>query len=133
MTVSSRDFLAKGPLVLTFYRGVWCPYCNLELQALEEVVNDIEARGASLFAISQQSAKHSRLSQRQNSLSFPILTDQDGDLAEQFGLRWNLQDYVIEFFKMFGVDLPEIHEDGKWTSAHACSLHHRSGRHHCLR
>ena len=113
--VSSRELLAKGPMVLTFYRGVWCPYCNLELQALEEVIDDIRARGATLLAISQQSPKNSRVSKRQNNLSFPILTDQDGELAEQFGLRWELQPYLIEFFKMFKVDLPVIHEDDKWT------------------
>ena len=113
--VSSRELLAKGPLVLTFYRGVWCPYCNLELQALEEVIGDIRERGATLLAISQQSPKNSRVSQRQNKLSFPILTDQNGEVAEQFGLRWELQPYLIEFFKMFNVDLPVIHEDDKWT------------------
>ena len=113
--VSSRELLAKGPLVLTFYRGVWCPYCNLELQALEEVVEEIRSRNATLVAISQQSPKNSRVSQRQNKLSFPILTDQNGELAEQFGLRWALQPYLIEFFDMFKVDLPAIHEDDKWT------------------
>ena len=113
--VSSRELLAKGPLVLTFYRGVWCPYCNLELQALEEVADEIRSRGATLLAISQQSAKNSRVSKRQNNLSFPILTDQDGELAQQFGLRWTLQPYLIEFFKLFKVDLPAIHENDKWT------------------
>ena len=113
--VSSRALLAKGPLVLTFYRGVWCPYCNLELQALEEVADDIRSRGASLLAISQQGASSSRKSKRDNKLSYPILTDQGGDLADRFGLRWTLQPYVLEFFKMFQVDLPKIHNDDKWT------------------
>ena len=113
--ISSTALLAKGPLVLTFYRGVWCPYCNLDLQALEDVADDIRSRGASLVAISQQGASSSRKSQRTNKLSYPILTDQGGDLAERFGLRWTLQPYVIEFFKMFQVDLPKIHNDDKWT------------------
>ncbi len=113
--VSSKELLARGPLVLTFYRGNWCPYCNLELQALEEVVSNIRSRGASLVAVSQQSQKNSRISQRQNNLSFPIVTDKNGDLAELFGLRWSLQPYLTEVFKMFKVDLPVIHEDNKWT------------------
>jgi len=113
--VSSAALLAQGPLVLTFYRGVWCPYCNLELQALEEVVGDIKARGASLLAISQQSAANSRNSQRQNNLSFPILTDQGGDLAQAFGLRWELPPYLIDVFKSFKVELPVFHDDDKWT------------------
>ena len=58
--VGLRDLLAKGPLVVSFYRGVWCPYCNLELQALQEALPEIVARGASLVAISPQTAPNSR-------------------------------------------------------------------------
>lgn len=113
--VALRDLLAKGPVVLTFYRGVWCPYCNIELQALEEVAADIRARGATLVAISMQGASDSRKSQRDNKLSFPILTDQNGELAKQFGIRWTLQDYVIPIHEGFGVELPRIHGDGQWN------------------
>ncbi len=112
--VSSRALLAKGPIVVTFYRGVWCPYCNIELQALEEVAEDIRARGATLVAISMQNALSSRKSQRENNLSYPILTDNRGEVAEQFGLRWDVQDYTKEFFTGFGVDLPTIHNDEAW-------------------
>src|ERR1700687_2200517 len=66
--VSSRERLAKGPLVVWFYRGVWCPYCNLELQALQAALPEIAARGASLVAISPQTAANSRKSQRDNKL-----------------------------------------------------------------
>ena len=114
-TIVLKDLLAKGPVVLSFYRGVWCPYCNIELKALEEAAGDIRARGASLVAISMQGASDSRKSQRGNKLSFPILTDTAGELAAKFGIRWTLQDYVIEFHKMFGVELPKIHNDGKWN------------------
>ena len=113
--VALTDLLDKGPVVLSFYRGVWCPYCNIELKALEEAVGDIRARGASLVAISMQGAADSRKSQRDNKLTFPILTDQGGELAEKFGLRWTLQDYAIEYHKMFGVELPKIHGDGQWN------------------
>lgn len=113
--VALDDLLAKGPVVLTFYRGVWCPYCNIELQALEEVAADIRARGATLVAISMQGASYSRKSQRDNKLSFPILTDQNGELANKFGIRWSLQDYVIPIHRGFGVELPRIHGDGQWN------------------
>lgn len=113
--VSSKDILAKGPLVLTFYRGAWCPYCNMELQALEEVVEGIRSRGATLVAISQQTAPNSRRSQLDNNLSFQILTDQGGEVADKFGLRWKLEPYLIDVFKMFKVDLPAIHNEKDWT------------------
>lgn len=113
--VSLAALLANGPVVLSFYRGVWCPYCNIELQALEAVNEELKARGATLVAISMQGAENSLKSQQENKLNFPILTDQAGELADQFGIRWTLQDYVIEFHKMFKVVLPEIHGDGKWN------------------
>ena len=113
--VALKDLLAKGPVVLTFYRGVWCPYCNIELKALEQVAEDIRARGATLVAISMQGAADSRKSQRDNELSFPILTDKNGELADKFGIRWSLQDYVIPVHDGFGVNLPTIHGDGQWN------------------
>ena len=113
--VSLQSLLDKGPVVVSFYRGVWCPYCNIELQALEAAAKDIREKGASLVAISMQRQADSRKSKRDNNLSFPILTDTAGELAEQFGIRWALQDYVIEFKKMFNVVLPEIHGDGQWN------------------
>jgi peroxiredoxin len=113
-SVALRDLLAKGPVVLSFYRGVWCPYCNIELQALEAAAEKIREKGASLVAISMQGAADSRKSQRDNHLSFPILTDKAGELAHKFGIRWTVQDYVIEYKKMFNVVLPEIHGDGEW-------------------
>jgi len=113
--VSSAELLAKGPLVVTFYRGVWCPYCNIELQALEAVAGEIRARGASLVAISQQTPPNSRKSQYQNKLSYPILTDQGGELAVAYGIRWDVPENLQEVFKNFGLDLPTAHGDRKWT------------------
>ncbi|MGD1870610.1 MAG: peroxiredoxin-like family protein [Neomegalonema sp.] len=114
-TVSLKSLLANGPVVVSFYRGVWCPYCNIELKALEAALGEIKARGASLVAISMQGASDSRKSQRDNKLSFPILTDQNGELAQKFGIRWSLQDYVIPIHAGFGVELPKIHGDGQWN------------------
>lgn len=113
--VALQALLAKGPVVVSFYRGVWCPYCNIELKALEAAHEEIKARGATLVAISMQGAADSRKSQRDNGLSFPILTDKAGELAEKFGIRWTVQDYVIEYKKAFNVVLPNIHGDGEWN------------------
>lgn len=113
--VSSQDLLAKGPLVLTFYRGVWCPYCNLDLQALEEVRSEIEARGAFLVAVSQQTAANSRKAQRTNKLGFPIVGDKDGELAAKFGIRWHLPDDVQAVHKQLGADLVAFNGEDSWT------------------
>ncbi len=113
--ISSKALLATRPLVVTFYRGVWCPYCNFDLSALEEARSEIESRGASLVAISEQTAPNSRKSQRQNGLGFPILGDHGGEIAAQFGVRWTLPDYLREVHKMLGADLTKFNGEDSWT------------------
>jgi peroxiredoxin len=113
--VSSRELLARGPLVISFYRGVWCPYCNFELQALQDSLGDITTRGASLVAISPQTAANSRKSQRDNKLAFPILSDAKSEVADAFGIRFALPDYLVEIYKAFGNDLPVINDDTAWV------------------
>ncbi|RTM15365.1 MAG: AhpC/TSA family protein [Bradyrhizobiaceae bacterium] len=113
--VSSQDLLAKGPLVLTFYRGVWCPFCNLDLQALEEARSEIEARGASLVAVSQQTAANSRKAQGSNKLGFPIVGDKGGELAAKFGIRWRLPEDLQAIHKKLGADLVAFNGEDSWT------------------
>jgi peroxiredoxin len=113
--VSSRDLLGGGPLVISFYRGVWCPYCNLELQALQSALPDIAARGASLIAISPQTAPNSRKSRRDNKLGFPILSDTRSEVANAFGIRFALPDYLVELYKSFKNDLPTFNDDPAWV------------------
>ena len=113
--VLSADLLARGPLVLSFYRGVWCPYCNLELQALQEALPQFQALGASLVAISPQLAANSRKSQRQNKLEFPILSDTGNEVAAAFGLRFTLPDYLVELYRSLKNDLPAFNGDPGWT------------------
>ena len=113
--VASRDLLTRGPLIVTFYRGVWCPYCNIELQALQQALPEIEAAGAALVAISPESASNSRKSTRQNELSFPILTDLGNEVAAAFGLRYRLPDELVTIYKGFGNDLALVNGEPSWT------------------
>ncbi|HXZ09591.1 MAG TPA: peroxiredoxin-like family protein [Paraburkholderia sp.] len=114
--VSSVEWLREGPLVVTFYRGVWCPYCNMDLQAIEAALPDLEARGARLVAISPQTAPNSRRSQRENKLSFPILSDPRNEVAAAFGLRFELPDYLADLYKnVFRNDLAIVNGDDSWT------------------
>ena len=111
----SADLLARGPLVLTFYRGVWRPYCNMDLQAIEDAADEIRALGASLVAISPQTAPNRRKSERENALSFPILSDHGNALANEFGLRFRLPDDLIAVYKGFGNDLTVGNGEPSWT------------------
>lgn len=113
--VSSTDLLAKGPLAVSFYRGVWCPYCNMELQALQAALPEFQKLGAGLVAISPQTAVNSRKSMRQNELGFPILSDPRNDVAAAFGLRFALPDYLVDLYKNLKNDLPAFNGDPSWT------------------
>lgn len=113
--VSSADLLARGPLVLTFYRGVWCPYCNMDLQAIEAALPEINARGASVVSVSPQTQPNSRKSARQNKLTFPILSDVNGEVAAAFGLRFKLPDYLVELYKSLKNDLTAFNANPSWT------------------
>lgn len=113
--VSSADLLGKGPLVVTFYRGVWCPYCNLELQAINAVLPQIQAYGGNVVAISPQTQVNSRKSVRTNGLDFPVLSDVDGAVGAAFGLRFALPDYLVDLYKKLKNDLPAFNNDPSWT------------------
>lgn len=113
--ISSVEMLKQGPLVVTFYRGVWCPYCNLELQALNEALPELQHHGANVVAISPQSAVNSRKSVRVNGLNFPVLNDARNETATAFGLRFALPDYLIDLYKTLRNDLPAFNGDPGWT------------------
>jgi peroxiredoxin len=113
--VSSAALLVKGPLVVTFYRGVWCPYCNIELQAINEVLPQIQAYGANVVAISPQTPVNSRKSVRTNELGFPVLSDVNGQTGADFGLRFALPDYLVDLYKNLKNDLPAFNNDPSWT------------------
>lgn len=113
--VSSVEMLKKGPLVVTFYRGVWCPYCNIELQAINEVLPQIQAYGANVVAISPQTPVNSRKAVRTNELDFPVLSDVNGQTGADFGLRFALPDYLVDLYKNLKNDLPAFNNDPLWT------------------
>lgn len=114
--VSSAELLKRGALVITFYRGFWCPYCNMDLQAIQEALPDIVAREAAVVAISPQTAANSRRSMRENKLGFAILSDPGNEVAAGFGLRFRLPDYLITLYRDgFKNDLAVVNGDPSWT------------------
>lgn len=115
-STASAELLKQGPLVVTFCRGVWCPYCNIDLQALQAALPEIEKRGARVVAISPQTAANSRRSQRENKLTFAILSDPGNEVAAAFGLRFKLPDYLADLYKnVFKNDLAVVNGDQSWT------------------
>ena len=103
--VRSADLLAKGPIVISFYRGNWCPYCNLELKALQQHLPDFSSKGATLVAISPQTPDQSLTMKEKNQLAFPVLSDVGSNVARKFGLVFTLDESLKSIHKAFGIDL----------------------------
>ena len=110
-TVSSRELLARGPVVLSFYRGDWCPYCNLELRALQERVAEIEALGARLVAVSPQTPDATIDTVTRNKLTFEVLSDTGNTVAKSFGLDFELAEELRPIYKNWGADLEKLNGD----------------------
>lgn len=106
-SIAISDLLAKGKVVLSFYRGGWCPYCNLELRALQGILSDIQATGASLVAVSPQTPDHSLSTKEKNELAFPVLSDEENVVAKELGLVFQLPEPLQEVYDGFGLDLPK--------------------------
>jgi peroxiredoxin len=109
------DLLMKGAVVLSFYRGAWCPYCNIELQELERAAGRIRAAGATLVTVTPQGAANSRKLIEQHKLSYLMLSDPGNAVAEAYGLRYRMPDYLVALYKQLGVDLPVFNGEASWT------------------
>jgi peroxiredoxin len=103
--INSYDLLSNGPLVISFYRGKWCPYCNLEIQAYQEVLPEIRDLGAQLVGISPELPDNSMSLVEKYSLKFEILSDIDNKLANKFGLTYYVEKELQEAYKNLGIDL----------------------------
>ena len=104
-TVALSDVLASGPVILTFYRGGWCPYCNLELRAYQALLPEIEAAGATLVAVSPQTPDASLTTQEKKDLTFTVLSDEGNAVARQFGLVHTLPADLVAAYDQFGLDV----------------------------
>ncbi len=109
--VKSTELRAHGPLLVVFYRGAWCPFCNLALQALQERHAEIASRGVTLVAISPQTPDHSLSLQEKHGLRFPVLSDTGNKVAQQFGIVFELNRDLKVVQEQFGVDIPSFNGD----------------------
>lgn len=103
------------PIVVTFYRGGWCPYCNLELRAYQKLLPEIQGLGARLIAVSPEAPDSTLSTTEKNELSFTVLSDVNGALADALGIRFELSEPVKAYFKKAGHDLPTRNGDGRWS------------------
>jgi peroxiredoxin len=105
--VKSLELRTRGPLLIVFYRGAWCPFCNLTLQAFQERYSEIVSRGVTLVAISPQTPDHSLSLQEKHNLRFPVLSD-SGNKVAQFGIVFELDRDLRVVQEQFSVDIPSF-------------------------
>lgn len=109
--VSSSELLAKGCLVLCFIRGRWCPFCVGQMEAMNLVLREIEAAGASLVGISPQTVRQSFFMYDQHKLGFPLLSDAGNQVARQFGLTYHVPEVQQAVYRRAFVNLPFVNGD----------------------
>ena len=106
--------LTRGPVVVTFYRGRWCPYCNLQLQAYQKILPRIHATGASLVAISPQTPDQSQAALLNNFLQYEVLSDIGNTVGRAFRLVYPLSRDLRKVYLSFGINLAEYNGDDTW-------------------
>ncbi|MCG3178179.1 MAG: Thiol-disulfide oxidoreductase ResA [Phycisphaerae bacterium] len=112
--VSLSTLRALGPVVIAFYRGGWCPYCNMELHALQQSLADFRAEGATLVAISPETQANAFETGHKDELGFPLLNDRDNALARRIGLVFKVEPELKEVYKGFGLDLAKSQGNDNW-------------------
>lgn len=112
--VASGELLDRGPLVVAFYRGGWCPYCDAMLRAFEEARPAIEAAGASLVAVSADRPDEQARTRAGKGLGFPLLSDAGGRLARLCGVQFELNQAHVALYERLGIDLPACHAETGW-------------------
>ena len=111
--VTSAGLLAEGPMVLVFYRGAWCPFCNIYLQSLQGYLPKIRELGASLVAISGENPDNSLTVEQKNKLTFTVLSDPDFDVARSFGIVYEMPKVTNDAILKLGFDLKKYYSTDK--------------------
>jgi peroxiredoxin len=113
-SVALDAVLREGPAIIVFYRGGWCPYCNLQLRAWQRALPEVAALGARLIAISPQVPDASMSTAEKNALAFTVLSDQGNAVARSFGLVYTLPEELQAALRAHGRDLPATNGDPSW-------------------
>ncbi|HEX4182748.1 MAG TPA: peroxiredoxin-like family protein [Caulobacteraceae bacterium] len=115
-TVDVGSRLESGPVIVTFYRGGWCPFCNLELKAYQDLLPQIKHAGASLVAISPEKPDESLSTAEKNALTFNVLSDIGQKVGRAFGLVYEFTDELRSVYHAFGLDIPARNDaPGEWA------------------
>jgi len=104
----------KGSVVLNFYRGGWCPFCNLEFKSLHDIMPQIEERGATLIGVSPELPDSTLNTIEKHQLKFEVLSDVGNKLARQYGLIMSVPEIIRPLYLEWGLDLPQFNGEDTW-------------------
>jgi len=113
-TVNLHSKLNEGPVVLNFYRGGWCPFCNLELRALQALLPEIKSLGANLIGISPETPDNSLSTAEKHQLQFDLLSDIGNCIARDYGLIFTVYEEMRPLYLKWGLDVPASNGDASW-------------------
>ncbi|KSA12147.1 peroxiredoxin-like family protein [Maribacter dokdonensis] len=107
--IKLSGLLDNGAVVVTFYRGSWCPYCNLQLRALQAKLPEIQSLGATLIAISPEVPDASMTKNEISEMDFTVLSDQDAKVASKYGVAWEVPEFLLDHMRVDrNLDLKQI-------------------------
>jgi len=113
--VSLGELLQKGPVVVSFLRGHWCPYCRISADALSRIDPEIKAAGGHIVVITPEVQKYTRTLKRDAQAEFPILTDLDSGYALELGLAIRIDDDKRHAMTLSGWDISVFQDSDNWT------------------
>ena len=108
------EHLSRGPVLLVFFRGGWCPYCTLTLRALEDAAPEFKRAGGAILALSPQKASRAALVRESNGVSFPILVDGSNRVAAEYGVLGQARSMTRQVLAKLGCNIPEENDGGDW-------------------
>lgn len=108
------DLLGQGPLVISFYRGGWCPFCNLEFRALTAILPEIQSLGANLIGISPETPQNTKETVRVHALGFDVLSDIGNKTARGYGLLMEVFEEMRPLYLEWGMDIPAANGDASY-------------------
>ena len=103
--IALKDLRKKGPVVIIFYRGYWCPYCNKELQKLEDSLQLIKGKGAQLIAITPEKREGIAKTVEKTKVSYSIITDDELKIMKAYDVAYQVDTKTIDRYKMASIDL----------------------------
>jgi peroxiredoxin len=114
-SVALKSLWQQATTVIVFYRGAWCPYCNLELRAWQAMLPEMNSRGLQLCAVSPQTPDNSLNAIQKNQLAYPVLSDSTLLATKAFGLEFTFSQSLVDVYRGFEIDLPKANGNSEWT------------------